>query len=106
MGKAKVKGLQMDAQREIKKEIYLRPWNLFSVRGKLSYGESYHAWNTLRLKREILAEFPDMKDQLTRLFYKITFVKDFDSLFDVVEKLKETGGPIPLLMWFYKEEVL
>lgn len=85
-----------------KEKVWLRPWNLIKVDGRLAYNEGFQAWNTIRLKQQIIAEFPQLKEKRTPFFYNINFVKTYNDLIGLVNKLKKEKKPIPLLLWFYK----
>lgn len=83
-------------------KLYLRPWNLLDVEGKLAYNEGAQAWNTLRFKKEVLTEFPQLKEKRSKLFYGITFIKTYDDLINFIKKMQKENKPLPLLLWFYK----
>lgn len=87
---------------ESKDKIYLKPWNFLDIEGKLAYGEGAQAWNILRLKKEILTEFPQLKEKRTPLSYNLAFVKTYDDLLDYIKKMEKENKPLPLLLWFYK----
>ncbi|MBP7708308.1 hypothetical protein KA107_01370 [Candidatus Pacearchaeota archaeon] len=74
------------------------------IRGKLAYSESLRAWNTLRLKKEILNEFKALKDKQDNFSYKLVFYPDEKKLQKALRKIKRNNVPLPVLMWFVKEK--
>ncbi len=89
------------------KKSYLRPYrkNKQAIQGKLCYNESVRAWNVLRLKKELLEEFTDLKDKTTRFTYEMLLFYDYERLQKHLDSLKEQGEAPPLLFWFKKEEI-
>ena len=86
-------------------KIYLRPGKFINTWGKLAYGESSQAWNVLRLKKEILTEFPQLKEKVSQLFYNIMFIKDYKVLINHLLKMEKDNMPLPLLVWFFKGKI-
>ena len=76
------------------------------VKGKLAYSESFGAWNTIRLKKEILNEFRALKEKQNVFSYKLVFYQDGDQLEKAIRKLKRDKLPMPILMWFVKEKTI
>ena len=74
------------------------------VKGKLAYSESFGAWNTIRLKKEILNEFKVLKEKQKGFSYKLVFYQDSNQLEKAIRKLKKDKIPMPVLMWFVKEK--
>ena len=74
------------------------------VKGKLAYSESFGAWNTIRLKKEILNEFKTLKEKQKGFSYKLVFYQDGVELEKALKKMKKQGIPTPLLLWFIKEK--
>lgn len=85
-------------------KIWLRPWNILNIEGNLAYSDTFHAWNILRFKKEILTEFPQLREKKSQLFYALSFVKTYEDLITYLNKLKKENKPLPLLLWFYKIE--
>ena len=73
-----------------------------SITGKLSYHDASHSWCVLRIKKELLNEFPDLRDRSSKFTYKITLLSSFEGVEDHVRRIKERGGTPPMLFWFEK----
>lgn len=73
----------------------------------MAFCEGAQAWVILRLKKELLAEFPQLKEKRSQFVYNITFVKDYENLLNFINKFKKENKPLPLLLWFckLKEEI-
>jgi len=48
----------------------LIPRTLIDIEGKLIYNEGFQAWNTIRLKKEIFSEFPELKEKRSKFSSK------------------------------------
>lgn len=74
------------------------------VKGKLAYSESFGAWNTIRLKKEILNEFRTLKEKQKTFSYKLVFYQDCNKLEKAIRKLRRERLPAPILLWFIKDK--
>ncbi len=82
----------------------LRPYDdALDIMGSVSYSDNYGAWNTIRLKKEVLQEFPQLKEKLAKIRYKLVFYKAYAEFLAAVKKMQENNEPLPLLLYFYKE---
>ncbi|MFA5020401.1 MAG: hypothetical protein WC533_04880 [Candidatus Pacearchaeota archaeon] len=90
----------MEAQtlRPQKKEINLK--------GKLSYSWEVRAWNTIRLKKEIVNEFPQLKERLSAFGYNLVFFQDYNDFEKATRKIKKNKEALPILLWLVKEKTL
>lgn len=81
----------------------LRPWNkVLEFTGKVSYSESERAWNTIRFRRALIREFPDLKEKRTDIYYHLIFFREYHLLQKHLEELKEHNGPLPMLLVLYR----
>lgn len=80
----------------------LTPKRIINVEGKIAYAESFQAWNVIRLKKELVDEFPQLKEKRSSFSYKIVFCRDFKEITSHINKLKN-DSVMPMLMWLYKE---
>lgn len=83
-------------------KIYLKPWELLNVEGKLSYNDGSRAWSVLRFKKEIITEFPQLKERRSKLFYNVVLTRNYDALLSFIKNMKNENKPLPLLVQFYK----
>jgi hypothetical protein len=88
-------------------KMILSPWsgNLVSE-GNVTYSETAHAWNTLRLHKQIVKEFPPLKDRMAKISFKIEFVRTLDNLKKKVDEIEKEKQGIPLLLYLYLDEPL
>lgn len=85
-------------------EKALVPRKIIESEGKIHYSESFQAWNTLKLKKELFSEFPQLKEKRSKFLYKLNYYRDLKELEVDIKKVtsgKSTGTP--LLLWVYKE---
>lgn len=80
----------------------LTPRTKINSEGKIAYSESFQAWNTIRLKKELFDEFPQLKEKRSKFSYKLIFCRNYKELNNKIENLKGESV-MPILMWLYKE---
>ncbi len=82
----------------------LRPYNdKLDITGHVSYSEDYGAWNVIRLKKDLLNEFPQLKQKTAKILYKLVFYKSHEELKEAIKQMKDNDEPIPILLYFCKE---
>ncbi|MBS3087316.1 hypothetical protein J4226_01865 [Candidatus Pacearchaeota archaeon] len=83
----------------------LVPRTKVNSEGKIAYSESFQAWNTLKLKKELFSEFPQLKEKRSKFSYELVYYRDSKEFEKAVrEMVKGEGGAMPLLLWIFKEE--
>ncbi|MEK6932946.1 MAG: hypothetical protein AABW56_04105 [Nanoarchaeota archaeon] len=82
----------------------LVPRTIINVEGKLIYNENFQAWNTIRLKKEIFNEFPQLKEKRSAFSYKMIYYRNLEEFEKFVKDLKKKNEEsLPVLMFLYKE---
>lgn len=76
------------------------------ISGKLSYKESNQCWNTIRLKKEILNEFPMLKEKRASFSYRMLLHRDYEELEKLIRKMKREKQPLPILVWLLRVDVI
>lgn len=76
----------------------LCPRNVIDISGKMAYGEGFQSWNLLRLKKEIVNEFPPLKEKRSKFVYRLMFHRTYDELLKSIKELKEEDV-MPMLLW-------
>jgi hypothetical protein len=66
------------------------------------YREAIRAWNTMRIKKEIIEEFPALKERRSSFSYQMLFYRDYYELEKAIRKMKKEKLPPPLLLFFRK----
>jgi len=83
----------------------LTPRTKINSKGKIAYSESFQAWNTLQLKKELFSEFPQLKEKRSKFSYEITYHRNPKEFEKVAKKLAKEGSDVmPLILWIYKEK--
>jgi hypothetical protein len=82
----------------------LVPRTKISSEGKVYYNESFQAWNTLKLKKELFAEFPQLMEKRSKFSYKLAYHRDPEKLLEEIKNLVKAGQAIPLLIWLFKDK--
>jgi len=81
----------------------LLPRKIVNVQGKLHYNESNQAWNKLKFKKELLDEFPQLKQKRSKFSYEMKYFRDPLDFEKILKELKKHPELLPVLMWFYEE---
>ena len=82
----------------------LTPRNFIDVEGKIIYSEGNQAWNIIKLKKEFLNEFHQLKEKRLKLFsYKMLYYRTYEEFEKVVKEIVKKKGVLPILMWLEKE---
>lgn len=83
----------------------LRPQrNKLEIKGKLSYRESTHSWCLIRLSRDIIQEFPQLKERNSSFGYKMVFYPNYGNLEKFLKEQKKEGEALPILVWLVKDK--
>lgn len=76
-----------------------------SSEGKIHYSESFQAWNTIKLKKELFSEFPQLKEKRSKFSYELVYHRNPTELEKAIKKMiKEGLRVMPLLLRIYKEK--
>jgi len=75
------------------------------VDGKLFYSEGDQAWTKLRLKKEVLHEFPQLKNKRISFKYRMIIPRSPDKIEEFMEEFSKSSNMIPVLLFFSKSEV-
>jgi len=80
---------------------YLKPREVFNIKGPVTYRESLRAWSTIHMKKEILAIFPQLKEKRTKFEYTMLYNRSPKDLREILQKL-EKEEIVPILLLFEK----
>ena len=81
----------------------LTPRKIINVKGKIHYNESRQAWSNIKLKRELINEFPQLKEKRGNFSYELMFCRTSEDLDRALKELSKNGEVMPMLMLLYKE---
>jgi len=83
----------------------LVPRTKISSEGKVHYSESFQAWNTLKLKKELFSEFPQLQEKRSKFSYELIYHRNPEEFEKAVkEMVKEGSAVMPLLLKIYKDK--
>ncbi|MDD5193682.1 MAG: hypothetical protein PHF67_03785 [Candidatus Nanoarchaeia archaeon] len=80
----------------------LSPRKIVKTNGKLLYDEGTKSFSRIRLKKEIIEEFPQLRERRSSFSYELKFFRDSEELERMIKKLGKEEN-MPILMWLYKE---
>lgn len=83
----------------------LTPRTKINSEGKIAYSESFQAWNTIRLKKELFEEFPQLKEKRSKFSYQLIFCRSVKELEKTIELIKRGKDIMPLLLFLYKDPI-
>ena len=82
----------------------LTPRTKVDSEGKIAYSESFQAWNTLKLKKELFLEFPQLKEKRSKFSYRLIYYRDSIEFEKAIKQMiKDDKKAMPLLLYLYKE---
>jgi len=85
----------------------LIPRNIIDIKSNMYYDESNHAWNIIRLKSEIVKEFPQLKEKRSKFSYQLIYYRTIEELEKAIRELKKQKDvPLPVLLFMYKEKTI
>lgn len=76
--------------------------DMIEVKGPMTYNESAQAWNIIRLRKEVLHEFPDLKDKRTTFGYKLVIPRNAEAIKKLTVKSLESPNVLPIFLTFSK----
>ena len=81
----------------------LIPRKIINVKRKIHYNESKQAWSNIKLKRELINEFPQLKEKRANFSYELMFCRTLEDLDKALKEMSKKGEVMPMLMFLYKE---
>lgn len=85
-------------------KFLLQPWDeKIECEGKVTYHETRGAWNTIRLKKIFLEQFPVLKDKQAKIKFKIEYYRLPEKLMEALKQKQDQKEPMPMLLYLYKE---
>ena len=92
----------MDISPQIKTPLLAR--KVVNIQGKLHYNESNQAWNKLKFKKELLNEFPQLKEKRSKFSYEMQYFRDPLDFETTLKEFKNSSQALPVLMWIFKDK--
>jgi hypothetical protein len=77
-----------------------------TITGKLAYNESVRAWNIIRLKKDILDYYTQLRQKSKTFSYEMQVSHHYDIIESIIKKAKKEGKAPPLMLWLKIEEEL
>ena len=77
-----------------------------TITGKLAYNESVRAWNIIRLKKDILDYYTQLRQKNSTFSYEMQVSYHYDIIEKLIKKAKKEGRAPPLMLWLKIEEEL
>ena len=72
------------------------------IQGPLTYQESVRAFATIRLKRRIIDEFPQLQEN-KKWCYRLEYERTYTAAIQRIERAKASEEGIPLLLFIYTD---
>ena len=91
----------MNTQKE--KKIISPIHETLEIEGSLSYSEAQRSWNTIRFKKLLLREFPQLKERREKFGYKMILHRSFKELKKAINVIEKDKVAVPLVVWLVKE---
>ncbi len=82
----------------------LIPRNAIDTLGSIYYDEKSGTWSIIRIKADLVKEFPQLKEKRSKFSYQLTYYRNIEELEKAIKELKkQKDTPLPVMMWLYKE---
>jgi len=82
----------------VENQFNFLPRTKINSEGKIAYSESFQAWNTLKLKKELFSEFPQLKEKRSKFSYRLVYHRNPKDLEKEVKGMVRNGQKVmPLL---------
>lgn len=75
---------------------------IIEITGPMTYNESAQAWNIIRLRKDILHEFPELKDKRTMFTYKLVIPRSPEAIKQIIEQCLQSQNIVPIFLSFAK----
>jgi len=83
-------------------EGFLKPnQEVVKVEGSVLYQESAQAWNTIKLKREVLFLYPQLRDKSSKLKYTMIIPKSNEEIMAQIDEVI-SSNKMPILLFLEK----
>jgi len=76
------------------------------VKGKLTYNEGDRAFTSLKIKKEFLQEFPDLREKIEEFdfVYLMKLHRSFKTLKKEIETMEKDSESVPIVLFLGKEK--
>lgn len=81
----------------------LTPRKIINVKGKMLYNESKQAWCNIKLKRELINEFPQLREKRSNFSYEMMFCRTADELKEILKKMEGDEEAMPIMMFLWRD---
>ena len=84
-------------------EILKPKHETLNIAGEISYSEDREAWNLIRLKHDLLKEFPQLKEKRSKFSYEMIFGRTKAEIIKAMKKITEDKTLMPISMFLHKD---
>ena len=82
----------------------LRPWfDTLEAEGAMSYDNSSGCWNTIRVRKNFVKQFPQLKEKRAKFSYKMNFCASYEELKKAIERMDKNKEPLPILLYLIQD---
>lgn len=68
------------------------------VVGRLIYSESHQSWNTIRIRKEIISKFPQLREKSGSFCYKMNMYESYKDLIKGIKIAEKAGEAVPIML--------
>lgn len=68
------------------------------VIGRLIYSESHQSWNTIRIRKEIIQKFPQLREKTGNFIYKMNMYDSYKNIVKELSSMEKNKEAIPILL--------
>ena len=93
-------------ERQVKLNGFLVPsQEVFKIKGSVLYQESAQAWNTIKIKRELLFLYPQLREKNSKINYTMIVPRSLEEIKKQLANMLD-DNKLPILLFFGKEDNL
>jgi hypothetical protein len=81
----------------------LRARKVVDIDGSILYNERAQSWNNIKLRKEIINEFPELSRKRSKFSYNMKLCRNIDEFKEISEEINN-GTTIPICIWIYQDE--
>ncbi|MBW3001872.1 hypothetical protein KY338_01775 [Candidatus Woesearchaeota archaeon] len=86
--------------------LVLRPWyDTLEAKGVMSYDNNARCWNTIRVRKNFVKQFPQLRQRRTKFSYKMSFYASYEELKKAIKNMEKKKEALPILLYLVQEKV-
>lgn len=90
-------------KRDATEELLTPAQNILTVKGKLFYHESAQAHNIIRLTKEVILQYPQLREKRSSFCYKMIVPRTQEEYREHLKELRRNTNKIPIILFLGRD---